>query len=396
MTLSDTSATDFGDRVPEHGTDSSIATAISFMKVVDPYGWHNLIAFDPIRGALVDACTFPPGSWDIMADWLRRYIGSHNIYYSANEPKPNSPNTKLRKDHIGRLRAVWIDIDPQGGAEMYEAERQRLKDMVEGLVDSVMPPSFVVDSGGGYQALWVLSQSVDATPENAKKAEALGDSLAFTFHGDAVRNIDRILRLPGTCNIPDAVKRRKGRTRRAASIYAATGERHQLDRLSDQFQLPERNRQKTSASAAAAWEKHYAQLDFEILRDLRDFNDLPDELRRRFQVALTRSPRLRALWERGEKQGDVSGSGYVASLGFTLKFLGFSLADFAMLAAVWPFAAGSGGREWNAGPRSLGRIWAKALDSQMAEREQIRRAMRAEAANRARDIQEHRARGVRG
>lgn len=395
MTAIGTSTTDFDEPVPEHRTDSSIATAISFLKDFDPCGWHNLVAFDPVRGAPVDACTFPPGSWDTMAGWLSRHIESHNIYYSVNEPKPSSPNTKLCKKHIGRLRAVWIDVDPQGGMEMFEAERRRLCEMVDGLVDSVMPPSFVVDSGGGYQALWILSQSIDVTPDNVGTAEGVGDSLAVIFRGDAVWNIDRILRLPGTYNIPNATKRRKGRTRRVASIRAATGEWYQLDRLSDQFQLPERNRQKTNASATE-WEKHCSELDVELVRNLREFSDVPDELRRRFQVALTRSPRLRALWERGEKQGDLSGSGYVASLGFFLKFLGFSIADFAMLAAVWPFAAGSGGCEWNAGPRSLGRIWAKAQNRQMAERDQIRHAMRADAANRARDIQKHRARGGRG
>jgi hypothetical protein len=392
MTAPDT--TDFDDLVTEQRPYTT-AAAITFLKALDPRGWHNLVAFDPLRKAPVDQCTFPPGSWDRIADWLSRHAGSHNIYYSVNEPKPGSPNKKLGKNDIGRIRAVWIDLDPQGGADEYEAERRRIREVVDGLIDSVMPPSFVIDSGGGYQGLWVLDQPIDVTPQNAETAEAVGDSIAFTFRGDAIQNIDRILRLPGTDNIPNAMKRRRGRTRWAASVYAATGARHQLDRLSDQFQLPERNRQKTYANTAD-WEKHCAQIDVEILRHLREIDELPEELYRRFQAALMRSPRLRALWERGEKHGDRSGSGYVASLGFILNFMGFSLADFAMLTAVWPFAAGNGGRELNAGPRSLGRVWAKASDSQMAEREQIRRAMREEAANRALGIQEYRERGARG
>ena len=60
-----------------------------------------------------------------------------------------------------------------------------------------VPPTFTVDSGGGYQALWLLAKKLDRA-EHMEEIEAQGRAIKRALGGDAVHNVDRIMRLPGT------------------------------------------------------------------------------------------------------------------------------------------------------------------------------------------------------
>ena len=143
--------TDTGGR---HKGDSwgEAGDAIRFLQAFDGRGRHNLIAFDPMIGPPIDGKTFPPEAWSSMADWINEHIArGHNLYFSVNEPKPGSPNKKLEKTDIGHIRAIPFDKDPQGGADELDAERERLRGEMDEMLDGTLPPSFVVDSGGGFQ-----------------------------------------------------------------------------------------------------------------------------------------------------------------------------------------------------------------------------------------------------
>ena len=63
------------------------------------------------------------------------------------------------------------------------------------------------------QALWFLKEHVKVDgSETIADIEARNHALAEAFGGDAsARNIDRLLRLPGTTNYPNAKKRKLGR-----------------------------------------------------------------------------------------------------------------------------------------------------------------------------------------
>ena len=186
--------------------------AIRFLQAFDPNGWHNLVAFDPFSGKPIDACTFAPGAWGKMADWINGHIEQRNLYFSVGEPKPRSPNNKLKKSDIARIRALFADLDPEGGAEEFEGERARIRLRVEELQRGPLPPSFVIDSGGGMQVFWKLDEPIEADAASQDRVENIGRAIAHALKADAVQNIDRIMRLPGTTNFPNAKKRRKGRT----------------------------------------------------------------------------------------------------------------------------------------------------------------------------------------
>jgi virulence-associated protein E len=75
-------------------------------------------------------------------------------------------------------------------------------------------PTFTIDSGNGLQLLWRLEQPVELADDPARIAdvEARNHALALALGADpSTRNVDRILRLPGTTNHPNRKKRALGR-----------------------------------------------------------------------------------------------------------------------------------------------------------------------------------------
>ena len=105
---------------------------------------------------------------------------------------------------FGVIRALFADIDPQGGAEKFDGERARIRLRVEELQRGPLPPSFVIDSGGGMQVFWKLDEPIEADAASQNHVEDIGRAIAHALKADAVQNIDRIMRLPGTTNFPNA------------------------------------------------------------------------------------------------------------------------------------------------------------------------------------------------
>lgn len=84
-----------------------------------------------------------------------------------------------------------------------------LRDPPEGVPG---PPSVAVMSGNGVNALWLLREPVqiDGDLNRAAEIERYGRGLADALGGDATFNVDRILRLPWTVNLPDKRKVERG------------------------------------------------------------------------------------------------------------------------------------------------------------------------------------------
>src|SRR5206468_1403933 len=58
--------------------------------------------------------------------------------------------------------------------------------------------------------VWLI-EPLPASPDNLARLEAVGNAIRVLTGGDAVENVDRLLRLPGTINYPKAPKRAAGR-----------------------------------------------------------------------------------------------------------------------------------------------------------------------------------------
>jgi hypothetical protein len=80
-----------------------------------------------------------------------------------------------------------------------------------------IPPSFVVNSGGGFGVFWRLEYEA----ENWPAIELINQSLEDLLAGDHCWNIDRLMRVPGSVNYPNAKKRAAGRGVTLASLAIA-------------------------------------------------------------------------------------------------------------------------------------------------------------------------------
>ena len=196
------------------------------------------------------------------ADDVRAFITAHdgtrNIYYSVNRLR-GAMAKKAAKTDIAAVDAL-ADLDPRDD-ETAAAAKARY---TAALGDFTPQPSAVINSGNGIQLLWRLREPIalgepvngngkpalsaedaariaDIEPRIAAAMERLG-SVAGT------QNIDRIMRLPGTTNLPNKPKRDAGRTVCPTSLisFSAT-----TCDLSD-FPLPSAGEQASDDATPAA------------------------------------------------------------------------------------------------------------------------------------------------
>ncbi len=167
----------------------------------------------------IDTKTFGPETEEAAQQWIDRYNKERNLYFSVNIPFGNLDKKATRKD-IELVPWLHVDIDARAGEEL-EAELERiLKLLTEDC--PVLSPTFIIYSGGGYQAFWKLTEPIIIKGELAAAEEAAryNKELEIILGGDGCHNIDRIMRLPGTMNIPDKKKRERGRKRTEAEVYS--------------------------------------------------------------------------------------------------------------------------------------------------------------------------------
>ncbi|MBL8577766.1 MAG: AAA family ATPase [Mesorhizobium sp.] len=368
------SAQPFGDVValfPSKAKPTPKASdeAVAFLKALDADGWHNLVALDPSRdhGAPVDARTFAPGQFDHIAKWIDDYDGRFNIYFTANEPKAGAPHKKLAKEDIGGIRAIYADIDLPSGVDADRGLRDLQKPLAAFELGAA-PPTFRVDSGGGIQLFWRLDKKY-APGQFREWAEGQGRALATLVDGDAVQNIDRLMRLPGTLNIPTPAKVAKGRVQRRSSVIASHPDRlYSSASLSSAFppiSAPTCTTDLASEVATAAEAIDMAEVD-----TLSIFDDLPDDLRERFGSALAERPKLAALWS-GDASAllgtDRTSSAWRAALAAHLsRGGGFDAQDYASLVSVWDHADRA-----KIDHRQLARDWARFGAPNVAQREKV-------------------------
>lgn len=125
-----------------------------------------------------------------------------NVYWTPNIVRAGV-NKKPSKNDIIAARYCYVDIDqPKSGGKFDKAA------IAEGLAGHKVPPSFIIDSGGGLNAFWRL----DDPYENLQSIEAINRQIRDFCDADHCWNIDRVLRVPGSINWPDAKKRARGRS----------------------------------------------------------------------------------------------------------------------------------------------------------------------------------------
>ena len=149
---------------------------------------------------------------------------------------------KAAKADVAAIEYLLADLDPATG-ETSEAAKARYLDQLNGSFEP--KPTAIVDSGNGIQCLWKLANPIVLPEEEAVRKAIIEDvearSAALMVRLGAkpgTQNIDRILRLPGTTNLPNAKKRREGRVECPTKLLSFNGASYPLD----SFPLPEQSK----------------------------------------------------------------------------------------------------------------------------------------------------------
>lgn len=158
----------------------------------------------------VRVATFEPGDPAAVAWVARNDAEGRSSYYSLSIVR-DGLTKKATKADIVAARGVFVDIDPPKDGEPFDR-----RFALEKLNGMDLMPSYIVDSGGGLQPVWLFDKPVP----NVALIEGINLRLAELFNGDHCQNIDRLLRVPGSLNTPDAKKAAAGRVPRRAGFVA--------------------------------------------------------------------------------------------------------------------------------------------------------------------------------
>lgn len=168
----------------------------------------------------IKAKTFQVSESEMIAEWIEDGQGVDNFYFAVNGLKPAAFNTKANKAGVAAGLALHVDVDDLQALDRIRAFHPS--------------PTVVVFSGGGYQAFWKLRRpSADLA-----RIERINATIAHALGGDKCWNIDRIMRLPGTLNVPNAKKRAAGRVPALAYVVEELTDWTRLYDLND-FEDPE-------------------------------------------------------------------------------------------------------------------------------------------------------------
>jgi hypothetical protein len=175
-------------------------TPTEFLQKWNPAGPWNLVAIHPMTGA-IQAYTYV--NLDYAGDWIKKLNGTWNLYFTVNsliEPIDNKP----ARANIKSMDWLHVDIDVDKNESLKDG-LARIKALAP---EGLPPPTVTVFSGGGYQLYWKLKEPVviNGEAERFEDAKLYNVYLESKYGGDKCHNVDRIMRLPGTMNLPTKKK----------------------------------------------------------------------------------------------------------------------------------------------------------------------------------------------
>lgn len=209
---------------PKHDT----SVAIDFLRRFHPDTLWVLTSIIPDGKSWTE--TFRPDQEKEAAAFIEKRQGKENLYFHVN-PTVKALTNKASKEEVARLAYLHVDIDPRAGENLEEEQARALK-----LLQNFKPaPTIILFSGGGYQGFWRLNESpkleINGSIEKAEELEAYNQQLEKVFGADHCFNVDRIMRLPGTINLPTAKKVKKGRKPTLARLIEFTDSWYNIEQF---------------------------------------------------------------------------------------------------------------------------------------------------------------------
>lgn len=279
------------------GSEGDNDKAIKFLLWMQPEGPWALTAIHPERIG-TETATFYPNEQDACRAWLEERNGKKNLYFHLNEVGGRLKN-KASKEDMKAARWLHVDVDPRKDHDI-PAEQARILKAFQEPPEGIPAPTLITFSGGGYQAFWQLKNPylLEGNTERAADFERFNKTLEQTFGGDNCHNVDRIMRLPYSVNLPNELKRKKGRTPALARVVSIHKDR--VYPLGDFTQAPERQERKPTDASGIQISAAVPLADIEML----DAWSVPDRIKK-----LITSGHLRDI--EGPKRGDDSRSGWL-------------------------------------------------------------------------------------
>lgn len=191
-----------------------MSESTDFLERLYPGGPWCLSAATPERDKL-DTRTFSDAA--LAASWIDAWNGQRNLYFHVNPPRDHNARSKLKRTDVAAVCYLHVDIDPPDGQTADLEFRERTLGL---LTKSDAPPSIIINSGNGLGAFWKLTSPIELDGSVSAADDAALYNVTFSkmyAGGDHCHNIDRLMRLPGTWNIPGESKKKKGITERRLS-----------------------------------------------------------------------------------------------------------------------------------------------------------------------------------
>jgi hypothetical protein len=194
---------------------TTVASAtIEFLEQLRPGGPWVLTSIHPDKEWITTITAKNAGE---IREFVKQWEGKRNLYYSVN-PTLTAMTSKASKADIVAIEYLLSDLDPADNETAEAAKARYLK-----ALGAYKPkPTAVIDSGNGIQTLWRLTTPITLEGANfhmVPYVEARVKALMEELGSKAgTQNIDRILRLPGTTNLPNAKKRKDGRVQCPAKL----------------------------------------------------------------------------------------------------------------------------------------------------------------------------------
>ena len=182
--------------------------------------------------------------------------------------------------------------------------------------------------------------------------EAINKPFSEALGGRGIFNVDRLLRVPGTINLPNKAKLAKGYPAEPtlARLLYQSDARYTLQQIASFVELSNRgSRSDTTRSANAS--------------TCPPDHPLPDA-QKKLRNKLRFDPVLASRWS-GDAGGlnDATRSGFDMSLGSMLKSRGFTFDETRAILRAWPHGKGSENTD-----RDLRRIWERSNSAPAGDR----------------------------
>lgn len=185
-------------------------TVTKVMAVLDHmFGPHDVIelrALAPTGGAISYCGRLSVADErDQLAAFIRRHNGNRNLYFGINPRKPQLANTSRsgKAADVHARRHVVLDLDLHNAPSSDPGWTHTLAELDK------LTPEMKVHSGNGWHVWFPIEVVTEghlagSDAPLARAMKALG--------ADNMADLPRIIRLPGTINIPTKTKRRRGAT----------------------------------------------------------------------------------------------------------------------------------------------------------------------------------------